>query len=145
MKPKTQRLCFFLVFIGCLTLAAFIILKTLEGNLIYFYTPTDLLTNLTTQSQCIRVGGYVKKDSVKKLQPSNTISFYVTDRKHSIQVIYQGPLPDLFAEEQGVIAEGILTKEKFLKASRILAKHDETYMPVEVARALKKQEAGLPR
>lgn len=132
MKPKTQRL-WFLIF-GALSVASalFIVLWTLEDNIVYFYTPSDLKTKTTQRGTRIRVGGYVVKGSIIPSRDQTAIEFMITDHKESIQVSYKGIPPNLFAEEQGVVAEGILNSSNTLIADRLLAKHDENYRPPEV-------------
>ena len=129
----------FLFFISiALTLIVYLILKSLEENVIYFKSPTDIknLTELTKKK--VRIGGMVKKDSVKIV--SQNISFIITDYKNEIKVTYSGIIPNLFEEEKGVVAEGFIQDRKFFVAKKILAKHDENYMPPEVKKALEKRE-----
>ena len=129
----------FLFFISiALTLIIYLILKSLEENVIYFKSPTDIknLTELTKKK--VRIGGMVKKDSVKIV--SQNISFIITDYKNEIKVTYSGIIPNLFEEEKGVVAEGFIQDRKFFVAKKILAKHDENYMPPEVKKALEKRE-----
>ena len=136
-KKVKKRIIFFIIVISFSLLTAFIVLKSLEENLVYFFSPTDIYnkSNLNFEKK-IRVGGLVKKDSVKKVNGS--INFIITDLKNDIIVSYKGLLPNLFAEEKGVVAEGKLKDKKYFIASKILAKHDENYMPPEVAESLKK-------
>ena len=129
----------FLFFISiALTLIVYLILKSLEENVIYFKSPTDIknLTELTKKK--VRIGGMVKKDSLKIV--SQNISFIITDYKNEIKVTYSGIIPNLFEEEKGVVAEGFIQDRKFFVAKKILAKHDENYMPPEVKKALEKRE-----
>lgn len=133
MKPKTQRLWFLIIGALCAASALFIVLKTLEDNIVYFYTPSDLKTkaNKISSGQRIRVGGYVAKNSVITNHDQTFIEFVITDHKQSVRVFYSGTPPNLFAEEQGVVAEGVLDTENKLIADRVLAKHDENYRPPE--------------
>lgn len=137
MKRKHKRLSF--VFIGFLALAgaAALILTAFEENLVFFHSPTDLVKKQFKEGQRLRVGGLVEKGSVKKSGDGVTNLFTVTDLANSVQVSYRGLLPDLFREGQGIVAEGIWANGQFI-ASNVLAKHDESYMPPEVADALKK-------
>ena len=113
----------------------FIILKSLEENVFYFFSPSEIYDkpNITFNEK-IRIGGLVKEDSIVKEQPS--IKFIITDLKREIIVSYSGPVPNLFSEGKGVVAEGELRDKKYFVANEILAKHDENYMPPEVSKAL---------
>ena len=117
-----------------LILTVFLVLKSLEENVVYFQSPSEIksLTELTNSK--IRVGGMVKKDSI--LINSNEVKFIITDFKNEINVTYTGAIPNLFEEGKGVVAEGFLKDRNFFSASKILAKHDENYMPPEVKQAL---------
>ena len=129
----------FLFFISiALTLIVYLFLKSLEENVVYFKSPTDIknLTEITKKK--VRVGGMVKKDSLKIV--SQNINFIITDYKNEIKVTYSGIIPNLFEEEKGVVAEGYIQDRKFFVAKKILAKHDENYMPPEVKQALEKIE-----
>lgn len=137
MKRKHQRLLFILLCVSLLSISAALIFSALRENMLYFYMPHDLETVTLKPEQKIRLGGLVKEDSIQRHE-NQQISFIVTDGKSEILVYYQGGLPDLFREGQGVVAEGTLHRKTFA-ATRILAKHDERYMPPEVAKELKKQ------
>ena len=115
----------------------FFILRTLEENVVYFFSPSEIYakSNISLNEK-IRIGGLVKEDSISKDQTS--IKFIITDLKNEIIVSYSGLLPNLFSEGKGVIAEGRLKDKKYLIADKILAKHDENYMPPEVSKALEK-------
>ena len=117
-----------------LILTVFLVLKSLEENVVYFQSPSEIksLTELTNNK--IRVGGMVKKNSISI--NSNEVNFIITDFKNEINVTYSGAVPNLFAEEKGVVAEGFLKDRNFFSATKILAKHDENYMPPEVKEAL---------
>ncbi len=110
------------------------VLKSLEENVVYFKSPTEIKTLNEIQSKKIRVGGMVKKKSV--VIKSNEINFVITDLKSEINVTYSGSVPNLFTEGKGVVAEGFLKDRNYLVATKILAKHDENYMPPEVKEAL---------
>ena len=139
MKPKSQRLIILFFFISLLSLSTFLVLKSLEDNIVYFYSPTDInekiLSNKIDLSKRIRIGGLVKENSI--LKQGKKISFKIHDGIDEILVIYDGILPDLFREEQGIVALGEIENKNF-SAIEILAKHDENYMPKEVSDMLKK-------
>jgi cytochrome c-type biogenesis protein CcmE len=117
-----------------LILTVFLVLKSLEENVVYFQSPSEIksLTELTNNK--IRVGGMVKKNSIS--MNSNEVNFIITDFKNEINVTYTGAVPNLFEEGKGVVAEGVLKDRNFFSATKILAKHDENYMPPEVKEAL---------
>ena len=139
MKPKSQRLIILFFFLTLLGLSTFLVLKSLEDNIVYFYSPTDInekiLSNEIDLSKRIRIGGLVKENSI--LKEGKKISFKIHDGIDEILVIYNGILPDLFREEQGIVALGKIENKNF-SAIEILAKHDENYMPKEVSDMLKK-------
>ena len=139
MKPKSQRLLILFFFLSLLSLSTFLVLKSLEDNIVYFYSPTDInekiLSNEFDLSKRIRIGGLVKENSI--LKEGKKISFKIHDGIDEILVIYNGILPDLFREEQGIVALGKIENKNF-SAIEILAKHDENYMPKEVSDMLKK-------
>ena len=117
-----------------LILTVFLVLKSLEENVVYFQSPSEInsLTELTNNK--IRVGGMVKKNSIS--MNSNEVNFIITDFKNELNVTYSGAVPNLFEEGKGVVAEGVLKDRNFFSATKILAKHDENYMPPEVKEAL---------
>jgi cytochrome c-type biogenesis protein CcmE len=137
MTPKRKRLSMVLVGLCMLGVSAALALTAFEDNLVFFYSPTDLTEKLVGPNQRIRIGGLVEADSVEKSDDGLSVSFRVTDLRQVIPVTFSGALPDLFREGQGIVAEGRLVAGTF-QASEVLAKHDETYMPPEVADALKK-------
>ena len=144
LRKKVKSRIFFLSIV--LIFASFVLyitLKSLEDNVVYFLSPSDIYekSNINLNKK-IRVGGLVKNNSVKKNETS--INFIITDLKKEIIVSYTGLIPNLFSEGKGVIAEGILNDKKYLLADKILAKHDENYMPPEVAKALEDAGAQLP-
>ena len=134
-KIKTRLL--FLVSIILITLSFLIfIYLNLKQNILYFKAPSEIFTNTTIEaSSMIRVGGMVKKDSIR--QNNKEIRFILTDYKKELIVVYSGTVPNLFSEEQGAVVEGILNDKKYLIADRILAKHDENYMPPQMKKILK--------
>ena len=138
MNPKYRRLFITIIIVLTLGLATKLILMALEDNIVYFYTPNDLKEKFGDAQNIqnkIRIGGLVLESSIKK-EGEKTI-FMITDRKKEVKVLFDGPLPDLFREGQGIVAEGMFQNNNFI-ASEVLAKHDENYMPPEVADALKK-------
>ena len=132
-KVKLRFLFVVLVLIT-LILTAFLVLKSLEENVVYFQSPSEIKALSELDKKKIRVGGMVKKNSISI--NSSEINFIITDFKNEINVIYKGSVPNLFEEEKGVVAEGFLKDRNFLSATKILAKHDENYMPPEVKEAL---------
>jgi len=139
MNPsRKKKLSYFLVSIIIVLILGKFVFNSLQKNTVYFFSPTDLTLNSETPRGLIRVGGLVKKNSVQEKKNEATYAFVVTDLKNDIYVEYKGILPNLFQEEKGVVVEGTLKDKKFLLGKTILAKHDENYMPPEVAAALKK-------
>ena len=136
-KVKLRAIFILSIFIS-LTLLVFLVFKSLEENVVYFKSPTEIknLTELTSKK--IRVGGMVKKKSINVNQ--SEVNFVITDFKNELIVNYSGSVPNLFEEGKGVVAEGFLKDRNFLTAVKILAKHDENYMPPEVEEALKESK-----
>ena len=136
MYGRKVKLRFFLILtiLFVLILSVFLILKSLEENVVYFKSPTDVKLITEIDSKKIRIGGMVKKDSIR--MSTDEVNFIITDFKNEINVNYSGVVPNLFSEEKGVVAEGFLKDRNFFQASKILAKHDENYMPPEVKAAL---------
>ena len=128
------RFLFVAIILITLILSVFLVLKSLEENVVYFQSPSEINALPKLDKKKIRVGGMVKKNSISV--NANEIKFIITDFKNEINVIYAGAVPNLFAEEKGVVAEGILKDRNFFLATKILAKHDENYMPPEVKAAL---------
>tara|TARA_B100001079_G_C16037183_1_gene351282 strand:+ start:53 stop:472 length:420 start_codon:yes stop_codon:yes gene_type:complete len=128
------RFLFIVIILITLILTVFLILKSLEENVVYFQSPSEINSTLELNKKKIRIGGMVKKDSISV--NADEINFVITDFKNEINVIYKGAIPNLFEEEKGVVAEGILKDRNFFSATKILAKHDENYMPPEVKAAL---------
>ena len=131
------RLAFILLVLTALILTIFLILKSLEENVVYFQSPSEISELTELDGKKIRVGGMVKKDSVSIT--SDQLKFIISDFKNEIIVTYSGAVPNLFEEEKGVVAEGYLKDRNFLSATKILAKHDENYMPPEVKEALEEK------
>ncbi len=138
LSKKTQtRIVLALILLVASIVVVFIVLKSLEENVVYFFSPTELYNKEDIPlDKKIRVGGLVKDGSIIKNQTS--INFIVTDLNNEIIVSYKGSLPNLFSEGKGVVAEGKLKDKKYFIADKILAKHDENYMPPEVSKILKK-------
>ena len=128
------RIFFITLLLLILILTVFLILKSLEENVVYFKSPSDVKLLSEIKNKKIRIGGMVKKNSIE--MTSDEVNFIVTDFKNEINVIYSGVLPNLFSEGKGVVAEGYLKDRNFFEAYKILAKHDENYMPPEVKEAL---------
>ena len=131
------RFLFIILIIVTLALAAFLILKSLEENVVYFQSPSEIQVLSEIKEKKIRVGGMVKKNSI--LMREKELKFIITDFKNEINVIYSGVIPNLFSEGKGVVAEGYLKDKNLFFATKILAKHDENYMPPEVKEALKEK------
>mgnify|MGYP001277319468 FL=1 len=136
MYGRKVKLRFFFITsaLFILILSAFLILKSLEDNVVYFQSPSDIKNLPETERKKIRVGGMVKKNSI--LIKPNEVNFIITDFKNELDVSYSGVVPNLFSEGKGVVAEGFLKDRNFFLATKILAKHDENYMPPEVKEAL---------
>jgi cytochrome c-type biogenesis protein CcmE len=135
-KVKLRFLFIILVLIS-LILSVFLVLKSLEENVVYFKSPSDIQLLSEVKNKKIRVGGMVKEKSIQI--KSNKVNFVITDFKNEINVTYSGVVPNLFSEGKGVVAEGYLKDKSFFEASKILAKHDENYMPPEVKAALEEK------
>ncbi len=140
MKARHKRLILVAAGLAILGLATSLVLDALEGNLSYFFSPTEVAEGKAPADHVFRLGGMVEKGSVQRAEGDLTVHFVVTDFHKKIPVAYQGILPDLFAEGQGVIAQGKLNADGVFVADEVLAKHDENYMPPEVAAAMKAGE-----
>jgi cytochrome c-type biogenesis protein CcmE len=139
---KRRRLWIVIMAMMLLTVAAGLILTAFRDSIVFFYTPSEVAGKHVPAGRAMRIGGLVEDGSVDRA--GNTIRFRVTDMKSSLPVTYKGILPDLFREGQGVVAEGMLGSDGVFQARQVLAKHDETYMPPEVAEALKKSGEWRP-
>ena len=136
-KKVKSRFFFLVIAIAILTVIIFFILRSLEENVVYFFSPTEIYNNENISlDKKIRIGGLVKINSITK--ENSSINFIITDLKKEIIVSYKGLVPNLFSEGKGVVAEGKLKDKKYFVADKILAKHDENYMPPEVSKALEK-------
>jgi len=135
VTPKRRRLWLLLASLGTLSVAAALVLWSLNDNLVFFYSPTQVAAKKPAPDRRFRLGGLVVEGSLQK--NGQEVRFRITDLKGELPVVYRGLLPDLFREGQGVIAEGTLGADGVFVAKEVLAKHDEKYMPPEVAKALK--------
>ena len=135
-KVKLRILFLFLVIVSVI-LSVYLVLKSLEENVVYFLSPTEIKNLTVINQKRIRIGGMVKDQSI--IIKSDKINFIVTDFKNEINVSYSGSVPNLFAEGKGVVAEGYLKDRSYFSAVKILAKHDENYMPPEVKEALEEK------
>ena len=133
-KKVKLRFLFLVLLLATVILTVFLILQSLKENVIYFQSPSEINSPIEIESKKIRIGGMVKEKSV--VINSNEVNFIITDFKNEINVTYSGAVPNLFAEGKGVVAEGFLKDKNYFSATKILAKHDENYMPPEVKEAL---------
>ena len=133
-KKVKLRFTFLALILASVILIVFLILQSLKENVIYFKSPSEIKSLIELNKKKIRVGGMVKEQSV--FINSNEVNFIITDFKSEINVVYSGAVPNLFAEGKGVVAEGFLKDKNYFTATKILAKHDENYMPPEVKEAL---------
>ena len=133
-KKVKLRILFLFLLLASIILSVYLILKSLEENVVYFISPSEIKNLTEINSDKIRIGGMVKNKSI--IIKSNKINFIITDFKNEINVSYSGSVPNLFAEGKGVVAEGYLKDRNYFNAVKILAKHDENYMPPEIKEAL---------
>ena len=136
-KKVKLRILFLFLVIASVILSVYLILKSLEEDVVYFLSPTDIKNLTAINQKRIRIGGMVKDQSI--IIKSDKINFIVTDFKNEINVSYSGSVPNLFAEGKGVVAEGYLKDRSYFSADKILAKHDENYMPPDVKEALEEK------
>ena len=141
MKARHKRFGFLIVGLAVLGIAAFMVFRALDSNLSYFYSASEVVGNQAPVNRVFRLGGMVVNGSLQRGE-GLTVHFAVTDNVSKVNVQYTGILPDLFAEGQGVIAQGKLNSDGVFIADEVLAKHDETYMPPEVAETMKPVKAG---
>jgi cytochrome c-type biogenesis protein CcmE len=142
MTPRRQRMLLIGFVVAGVTLSAGLALRAFQENLRYFFSPSQVVAGEAPDARLFRLGGMVVEDSVSRESGSLTMSFVVTDYAHSVPVSYTGVLPDLFGEGQGVVAHGRMTPDGSFVAEEVLAKHDENYMPPEVADALAQAAEG---
>ena len=133
-KKVKLRLVFLGLILASVILTVFLILQSLKENVVYFQSPSEIKSLIELNNKKIRVGGMVKEQSI--FINSNEVNFIITDFKNEINVVYSGAVPNLFAEGKGVVAEGFLKDKNYFTATKILAKHDENYMPPEVKEAM---------
>ena len=148
MTRKRRRLYLLGMMLGGLGVATALVLSAFRDSIVFFYSPSEIVEKRIPPDRAMRIGGLVEVGSLQRAQGSLEIRFRVTDLNHAVAVVYAGALPDLFREGQGVVAQGKLDGEGVFRASEVLAKHDENYMPPEVAEALKKSgrwQEGTPR
>jgi cytochrome c-type biogenesis protein CcmE len=137
MKRKHRRLLFLGLGLGLLAIAAALVLSALDESLVFFMSPSEVMASPPPPDRAIRMGGLVEEGSVERASGDAAVRFRVTDLATTVQVTYEGVLPDLFREGQGVVVEGWLGADGSFTAREVLAKHDENYMPPEVAEAIK--------
>ncbi len=142
MKPRQKRVLWVLIGAAILATAATLVVNALRENRVFFFTPTQVFEDKAPKDRTFRIGGLVTAGSVQRKTDGLTVSFSVTDTAKTIPVSYTGILPDLFKEGKGVVAQGRVGADGVFRASEVLAKHDENYMPPEAAEALK--QAGKP-
>ena len=133
-KKVKLRLVFLALILASVILTVFLVLQSLKENVVYFQSPSEIKSLIELNKKKIRVGGMVKEQSI--FINSNEVNFIITDFKNEINVVYSGAVPNLFAEGKGVVAEGFLKDKNYFTATKILAKHDENYMPPEVKEAI---------
>ena len=136
MKPRTKRGLAIAGGLASLGIATYLVLQTFQSNLVFFFSPSQVVANEAPKNKPFRIGGLVKEGSIQRDPGGLKVSFIVTDTAHDVRVQYEGLLPDLFKEGKGVVAQGKLENGVF-QAKEVLAKHDENYMPPEAAEALK--------
>jgi cytochrome c-type biogenesis protein CcmE len=142
LKPRTRRALWIVSGLAALGVAAALVLNAFQSNLVFFFTPSQVVSNEAPHGRSFRIGGLVEAGSVVRDKDALTVRFRVTDTAKTIPVTFTGILPDLFREGKGVVAQGKLGSDGVFHANEVLAKHDENYMPPEAAEALKK--AGHP-
>ncbi|RIK89831.1 MAG: cytochrome c maturation protein CcmE [Burkholderiales bacterium] len=142
MKARHRRLLWIVGGLAALAVAATFVTNAFRSNLVFFFTPTQIVDGEAPTNKTFRIGGLVEPDSLQRIGDGTTVTFRVTDNAKTILVAYTGILPDLFKEGRGVVAQGTLQPDGTFKAREVLAKHDENYMPPEAAEALRR--AGHP-
>ncbi len=143
MKPRHKRITAIAVGVAALGIAAALVLSAFQKNLVFFFTPSQVAANEAPQGRTFRIGGMVVRGSLKR--EGVNVEFTVTDTAKSMRVTYRGQLPDLFREGKGVVAQGQLGADGMFRASEVLAKHDENYMPPEAADAVKRAQQTVRR
>jgi len=143
MKPRHKRVALIAAGLAALGIALTLILQAFQSNLVFFFTPTQVAAHEAPQARSFRIGGLVEQGSVQRQADGLTVRFMVTDTAKSVPVVYSGILPDLFREGKGVVAQGRLGADGVFKASEVLAKHDENYMPPEAADAVERAHKAM--
>jgi cytochrome c-type biogenesis protein CcmE len=138
VKPRHKRIAAIAIGVVALGVATALVLRAFNENLVFFFTPSQVVEKEAPQGRTFRIGGMVEKGSVRRQADGVTVQFLVTDTAKSIPVTYRGQLPDLFREGKGVVAQGQLGADGVFRANEVLAKHDENYMPPEAAEAVKR-------
>ena len=144
MSPRKKRILMVCAILVGISISVILILTAFEKNLMYFYSPTEIINGDAPKARSFRIGGLVVTDSVIRNSDDLKVSFILTDMVNEVKVIYEGILPDLFREGQGIVANGKLQSDNIFIADQVLAKHDENYMPPEVAEALEAAGAQMP-
>jgi cytochrome c-type biogenesis protein CcmE len=140
MKPRHKRIALISAGLVALGIAAALVLNAFQSNLVFFFSPTQVLANEAPQGKAFRIGGMVESGSLKRQDDGLTVHFKVTDTAKTIAVTYTGILPDLFKEGKGVVAQGRLGPDGVFQATEVLAKHDENYMPPDAAHAIEQAQ-----
>ena len=141
MKPRHRRLLWIGAAVAALGVAVGLVLNAFQSNLVFFFTPSQIAANEAPRGRPFRIGGMVVEKSLTREADGLTVRFQVTDTVQTVPVVYKGILPDLFKEGKGVVAQGQIEPDGTFRASEVLAKHDENYMPPEAAHALSKAQA----
>jgi cytochrome c-type biogenesis protein CcmE len=142
MKPRTRRGLAIAAGLATLGIATALVLNAFQSNLVFFFSPSQIIANEAPRERNFRIGGLVEEGSLKRDGQTLTVNFVVTDLAQRVPVSYTGMLPDLFKEGKGVVAQGKLGPDGVFRAEQVLAKHDENYMPPEAAEALEKARHG---
>ncbi len=145
MKPRHKRMAAIGIGVAALGVATALVLSAFQENLVFFFTPSQIVAREAPQGRTFRIGGMVEKGSVKRQADGVTVQFIVTDTAKSIPVTYRGSLPDLFREGKGVVAQGRLDADGVFRANEVLAKHDENYMPPEAAEAVRRAQENTSK
>ncbi len=143
MKPRTRRALWIVAGLAGLGIAASLVLNAFQSNLVFFFTPTQVSTDEAPKNRTFRMGGLVEEGSVTREKDGLTVHFRITDTAKTIPVTYTGILPDLFREGKGVVAQGKLGSDGVFRATEVLAKHDENYMPPEAKSAVDAAHKGM--
>ena len=140
MKPRHKRIAIIAAGLGVLALASAQELNAFRSNLVFFFSPSQVMANEAPRGKAFRIGGLVETGSVKRADDGLTVHFRVTDTAHTVVVVYTGILPDLFKEGKGMVAQGRLGADGVFTATEVLAKHDENYMPPDAAHAIEQAQ-----